>query len=429
MGAEEILICIPSATSTQMRNILGACRRTCIPIRTLPSLAELIDGKVSRADLRRPKIENFLPREEICVNVEETRKVVSGKVVLVTGAGGSIGSELCRQIADAGPRKLLLLDKSENGLFYANLEARERLGAGRAKPLFVDLVDNDRVREILRQERPEIVLHAAAHKHVGLLESHPQEAIRNNVIGTRNLAEACIEFGVGRFVNISTDKAVYPRNYMGLSKKLTELCIQELARNHRTRLMNVRFGNVAGSTGSVLRLFWEQIERGGPIRVTDPRATRYFMSVREAVHLILRAATLGKGGETYVFEMGEPLNIYELAKTMTLFAGLKPERDLPIEFTGLSEGEKITEDLWEAWERPAPTLTGGILVISEQNPMSRGILEKICRMEEYLAQGDHEGLLEYLQEVAPGFKGRPTLGSQISLPALKVPAAANWGAA
>jgi len=429
MGAEEILICIPSATSAQMRNILDACRRTCIPVRTLPSLAELMHGKVSRTDLRRPRIEEFLPREEIRVDTDQTRRVVGEKVVLVTGAGGSIGSELCRQIAAAGPRKLLLLDKSENSLFYANLEASERLGASRTKPLFVDLLDLHRVREILRQERPEIVLHAAAHKHVGLLESHPQEAIRNNVIGTRNLAEACIEFGVSRFVNISTDKAVYPRNYMGLSKKLTELCIQELARNRRTRLMNVRFGNVAGSTGSVLRLFWEQIQRGGPIRVTDPRATRYFMTVREAVHLILRAAALGQGGETFVFDMGEPLNIYELAKTMALFAGHKPERDLPIEFTGLSEGEKIAEELWEAWERPVQTETGKILVISQQNPMARGILTKIGAMEEYLARGDYQGLLDYLQVVAPGFKRVPVRSVADSAPAKVAAAAVNWGTA
>jgi FlaA1/EpsC-like NDP-sugar epimerase len=403
LRAEEILICIPSATTAQMHSILAVLRNTTIPVRTLPSLAELVDGQVSRRDLRRPRIEDLLPREEIRVDLEATRKIVGGKVVLVTGAGGSIGSELCRQIAAAEPRKLLLLDKSENSLFYVNLEACERLGPTRVKAHLADLIYGNRIREILRSERPEIVFHGAAHKHVGLLESHPQEAIRNNVIGTRNLAEAAREYGVAQFVNISTDKAVNPRNYMGLSKKLTELCIQELARTSTTRLVNVRFGNVAGSTGSVLRLFWEQIQKGAPIRVTDPRAMRYFMSVPEAVHLILRAAALGKGGETFVFEMGEPLNIYELAKTMTLFAGLRPERDLAIEFTGLAEGEKITEELWEDWERPVRTESDQILVISEQNPLSRGILEKIHTMEGFLMREDYEGLLEYLHELAPDF--------------------------
>ena len=417
-GAEEILICIPSATPAQMRQIFGACRESNIPIRMLPSLAELMDGKVSRRDLRRPRIEDLLQRDEIRIDASETRKIVAGKIVLVTGAGGSIGSELCLQIAEAGPRKLLLLDKSENSLFYANLEAVERLGPGRSKPIFADLQHRERVREILNNERPDIIFHAAAHKHVGLMELHPREAIRNNVLGTRNLAVAALECGVERFVNISTDKAVQPRNYMGLSKKLTELCVQDLARRHGARFMNVRFGNVAGSTGSVLRLFWDQIQKGGPIRVSDPRATRYFMSVPEAVHLILRAAALGNGGETFVFEMGEALNIYELAQTMSLFAGLKPGRDLAIEFTGLGDGEKIDEELWEEWERPAKTSTPGILVITQQDALALGMLEKIQRMEILLGSNDHETLVEYLQETLPSFQSNRMHNAARAIPAL-----------
>jgi FlaA1/EpsC-like NDP-sugar epimerase len=402
--AEEILICIPSATSTQMHSILGACRQTAVPVRILPSLSDLVDGKVTRRDLRRPRIEDLLQREEIRVDAQETRQIVGGKVVLVTGAGGSIGSELCRQIAEAGPRKLLLLDKAENSLFYVHREVCERLGAAHVQPLLVDLVHKDRLREILNREKPEIIFHAAAHKHVGLLELHPQEAIRNNVLGTRNIAEAALECGAARFVNISTDKAVNPTSYLGLSKKLTELCIQELARQHKARFSSVRFGNVAGSTGSVLRLFWDQIQNGAPIRVTDPRAERYFMSVPEAVHLILRAAALGNGGETFVFEMGEPVNIYELAKTMMLFAGLQPERDLAIEFTGLSAGEKITEELWESWERPVATENERILMVSQQNSQSAGIMKKIDRMEALLARGDSQGLLDYASDTIPGFR-------------------------
>jgi FlaA1/EpsC-like NDP-sugar epimerase len=427
--AEEILICIPSATSAQMRHILAAIRHTSIPVRTLPSLAELVDGTNLRRNLRRPGIEDLLLREEICVDVEATRTIVGGKVVLVTGAGGSIGSELCRQIAAASPSKLLLLDRSENSLFYANLEASTILGASKVKPFLADLVYKDRLREILGQERPEIIFHAAAHKHVGLLELHPEEAIRNNVIGTRNLAEAAKAFGVARFVNISTDKAVNPSNYMGLSKKLTEHCIQELARNSRTRFMNVRFGNVAGSTGSVLRLFWEQIQKGAPIHVTDPRAMRYFMSVPEAVHLILRAATLGKGGETFVFEMGEPLNIYELAKTMTRLAGLRPEKDLPIEFTGLIGGEKITEELWEEWERAEPTDSPGILTIGQQDPRARGILERIRIMESFLIRDDREGLLDYLEDVVPNFRSHHSPRHAATPRAPAIPRMAQLGAA
>jgi FlaA1/EpsC-like NDP-sugar epimerase len=422
--AEEILICIPSATAAQMHSILGACRQTGVPVRILPSLSELVDGKVTRRDLRRPRIEDLLQREEIRVDAQETRRIVGGKVALVTGAGGSIGSELCRQIAEAGPRKLLLLDKAENSLFYVHREVCERLGANRVQPLLVDLVHKDHLREILNREKPEIIFHAAAHKHVGLLELHPLEAIRNNVVGTRNIAEAALECGAARFVNISTDKAVNPTSYLGLSKKITELCIQELARVHSARFSNVRFGNVAGSTGSVLRLFWDQIQNGAPIRVTDPRAERYFMSVPEAVHLILRAAALGNGGETFVFEMGEPVNIYELAKTMMLFAGLQPERDLAIEFTGLSAGEKITEDLWESWERPVPTGNERILMVSQHNAQCAGIVKKIDRMEVLLARGDSQGLLDYVSETIPGFKrARAKLHLEVEMPTTTVEAA------
>ena len=414
--ADEILICIPSATHPQMHDILDASRRSNLPVRSLPSLTELIRGTnrgtVSRRDLRSPRIEDLLQREKIAVDVEQSCQVVGGKTVLVSGAGGSIGSELCRQIASANPRKLLLVDKSENSLFYVHREISERLEEPRVKPYLADVTDRDRIARIIRDERPDIVFHAAAYKHVAMLERHPQEAIRNNVLGTRNIAEAALECGVGRFVNISTDKAVAPSNFMGLSKKLTELCIQELSRAGETCLSNVRFGNVAGSTGSVLRLFWDQIQKGGPVRVTDRRATRYFMSVSEAVHLILRAAALGKGGETFVFDMGEPLNIYELARTMTLFAGLRPDTDVPIEFIGLQEGEKLTEELWETWEHPAPTESGHILAIREKNFRARGILTKIRRMEDFLSRAENEKLLQYVQESYPEFRANRPVGAQ-----------------
>lgn len=402
--AAEILVCIPSASPAQMREILKACRQSDLPVRTLPSMSELVNGRASRQDFRRPRVEEILQRDGIEVDARETRSVVGGKRVLVTGAGGSIGSELCRQIAAADPQKLLLLDYCENSLFYAHLEACERLGADRAIPLLIDLSQAESVREMMLRERPEVVFHAAAHKHVGLLEAHAHEAIRNNVLATRNVAQAALECGTQRLVNISTDKAVSPRNYMGVSKKLTELCIQELARQTGARFSNVRFGNVAGSTGSVLRLFWDQIQKGGPIRVTDPRATRYFMTIPEAVHLILRAAALSAGGETFVFDMGEPVNIYELARTMILFAGLKPGEDVRIEFSGLRPGEKITEELWEKWEHAAPTECPRIFAIREKNSASRGILEKIRAMEELLAQANNSAVLEFVQEIVPEFR-------------------------
>lgn len=411
--ADEILVCIPSATHSQMHHVLDACRRLNLPVRSLPSLPELLreaaSKRVSPRHLRGPRIEYLMQRDEFLLDTDETRKLVDGKTVLVTGAGGSIGSELARQIAAARPAKLLLLDKSENSLFYINLEIAERLGAQRVKPILADLSIDASARGIFKSERPEIVFHAAAHKHVSMIELHPAEAIRNNVLGTRNLAQAALDHGVGSFVNISTDKAVDPHNFMGLSKKLTELCVQELsrqssARSGGTRFASVRFGNVAGSTGSVIRLFWEQIQGGGPIRVTDPQASRYFMSVSEAVHLILSAAQLGRNGETFVFEMGEPFNIYELAKTMALFSGLRPHKDIEIEFIGLRKGEKLHERLWDEWEHPVSTSSKRILAIREKDPRSSGILTAIRRLEQLVTAEDSAGLIALINAMFPAFR-------------------------
>ncbi len=401
--AEEVFICIPSATRSQMRFIFARCQECGIPVRTLPSLAELVDGRAGLRDLRCVRIEDVLQREEVTADPAFVREVVGDRVVLVTGAGGSIGSELCRQIAAGNPRKLLLLERSENSLFYINLELHDRFPTVSVEPGLVDVTCRDRVQAIFESERPEVVFHAAAHKHVHLMELHPYEAVRNNVLGTRNTALAAQEFGVTRFVNISTDKAVSPRNYMGLSKKMTELLIRELAQSSQTRFMNVRFGNVAGSSGSVLRLFRDQIQKGGPIRITDPRATRYFMTIAEAVCLILHAAAQGQGGETFVFDMGKPLNIYEIARTFSLFSGLTPGKDLPFEFIGMKEGEKITEELWESWETLRPTAHDRIFALSEGGRVATGILEQVDEFERLLARGDYNGLLVRCHKLFPEF--------------------------
>lgn len=400
--ADEVLICVPSATRAEMRSILAKCRECGTPVRTLPSLAELVGTQPGQRDFRALPIEDLLQREPIVSDPEVVRQVVGERVVLVTGAGGSIGSELCRQIAAARPSRLLLLEKSENSLFYINLELRERFPAVNVEPLLVDLTCRDRVRELFQKTRPEVVFHAAAHKHVHLLELHPREAVRNNVLGTRNVALAAQESGTERFVNISTDKAVSPRNYMGLSKKMTELLIRDLAQSQKTRFMNVRFGNVAGSTGSVLRLFRDQIQKGGPLRITDPRATRYFMTIAEAVCLILHAAAQGEGGETFVFDMGKPMNIYEIARALTLFSGLSPGKDLPVEFIGLKEGEKINEDLWEEWEKPEPTQHDRILALKQAETW-HGIRRHIDELEALLAHADNMGLIACLHRGFPEF--------------------------
>lgn len=401
--AEEVFICIPSATRSEMRFILARCRECGVAVRTLPSLTELVDGKPGLGDLRGVPIEDLLQREEVTADPAFVRDVVGNRVVLVTGAGGSIGSELCRQIAAGHPRKLLLIERSENSLFYINLQLQERFPTVSIEPRLLDVTCRDRVQKIFEQERPEVVFHAAAHKHVHLLELHPHEAVRNNVLGTCNTAIAARDFGAARFVNISTDKAVNPRNYMGLSKKMTELLIRELAQSSQTRFMNVRFGNVAGSTGSVLRLFRDQIQKGGPIRITDPRATRYFMSIAEAVCLILHAAALGQGGETYVFDMGKPLNIYEMACAFSLFSGLTPGKDLPIEFIGLKEGEKITEELWQPWEKPRRTAHSRILALSSAEKLPGGILKQIDELERLLTRADYDGVVTRLHRIFPEF--------------------------
>jgi FlaA1/EpsC-like NDP-sugar epimerase len=386
-----------------MKFILARCRECEIPVRTLPSLAELVDGRVGLRDLRSVGIEDLLQREEVKADPAFVREAVGDRVVLVTGAGGSIGSELCRQIASGNPRKLILVERSENSLFYINLELQDRFPNLSIEPRLVDVTCRDRVRAIFESERPEVIFHAAAYKHVHLMELHPCEAVRNNVLGTRNTALAARDFGASRFVNISTDKAVKPRNYMGLSKKITELLVREVAQSSQTRFMNVRFGNVAGSTGSVLRLFRDQILKGGPIRITDPRATRYFMTIAEAVCLILHAAAQGQGGETFVFDMGEPLNIYEIARAFSLFSGLTPGKDLLFEFIGLKEGEKITEELWESWETLKPTAHDRIFALSEAGRVATGILEQVDEFERLLARGDYEGLLVRCHKLFPEF--------------------------
>jgi FlaA1/EpsC-like NDP-sugar epimerase len=280
---------------------------------------------------------------------------------------------------------------------------RESFHGLSVSPCLVDVTLRDSLDKVFQEHRPSLVFHAAAYKHVGLLELHPAEAIRNNVLGTRNVALTALEYGSEKFVNISTDKAVNPENYMGLSKKLTELCIQNLSQKRATRFMNVRFGNVAGSTGSVLRLFWDHLQKGEPLHVTDPRATRFFMSIPEAVHLILRAAGQGRGGETFVLEMGDPINIYELAKSMSLLAGFAPGKELPIHFVGLRGGEKVTEELWSSWERPAPTAHKGILVIEQKDSRSSDVLRLIDELDRGLQAGDDGKLHALLRQFFPSF--------------------------
>jgi FlaA1/EpsC-like NDP-sugar epimerase len=401
--ASEVLICIPSATQVQRHRILAVCQKCGVPVRTLPCVADLVSHQASSRDLRAASIEDALLRERFVPDHSLTKCLVDEKIVLVTGAGGSIGSELCRQIAAAGPKRLVLVDRSENSLFYSHMGVEEAFPGIATSPILADVTDQHHVWDVMLREQPDIVFHAAAFKHVGMMELHPDQAIRNNVLGTRNVLMASLEAGVKSFVNVSTDKAVNPRCFMGLSKKLTELLVKETAECNGVRYMNVRFGNVAGSTGSVLRIFSEQITKGKPLRVTDPHATRYFMSISEAVNLILCAATMGHGGETFIFNMGNRVNIYELARTLTLFAGVVPGEELPIHFTGLKDGEKVSEELWEGWEAPQATENPQMFRLKGSNPLSIDIFAAVQRFHELLAAHDHAGLLEYINELVPSF--------------------------
>ena len=399
----EVLICIPSATQGQRHRILATCLKCGVPARTLPCLADLLTYRASSRDLRAVSIEDALQRDRFVPDHSLATNLVGGKVVVVTGAGGSIGSELCRQIAAANPRRLILIDKSENSLFYCHMGLSEAFPGLEILPFLADVTDSHNVREVFVREEPEFVFHAAAYKHVGMMELHPDQAIRNNVLGTKNVLLSAIEAGVKTFVNVSTDKSVNPRCFMGLSKKLTELLVKEFAERHGVRYMSVRFGNVAGSTGSVLRIFSEQINKGQPLRISDPHATRYFMSIPEAVSLILCAASLGNGGETFIFNMGTPVNIYELARALSLLAGVVPGEELPIHFTGLKEGEKVSEELWEEWEMPQATENPQVFCLTGSDPFAIEILSAVEQMQGLLAIHDQAGLLEYLDEIAPRF--------------------------
>jgi FlaA1/EpsC-like NDP-sugar epimerase len=402
-AAAEVLVCIPSASDAQRSRLLLACRECGVPVRTLPTLPELVSGQVSYRDLRAVDINDLLKRQQSPVDDSLSRDLVRDRVVLVTGAGGSIGSELSKQLAAAGPRRLILLDKSENNLFYSHRAVQEASPTVETEPVLADILDEHALGELFERERPDLVFHAAAFKHVGMMELHPYQAIRNNVLGTWNLLQAASRIGVDGFVNISTDKAVNPSCYMGLSKKLAEQLVRAMAVRHNLPFMNVRFGNVAGSSGSVLQIFSEQIKHGGPLQITDPRASRYFMSIAEAVGLVLCAAKIGEGGETFILDMGDPINIFDLACTLSLYSGFAPEEELPIQFTGLRKGEKVHEELWEPWETPQPTKNAHIRVISGVNPVTVDMFTVVEKLQEMVDGHEYDDLTTYIAEIIPTF--------------------------
>lgn len=344
-GIDEIIFAIPSANTQTKKEILDICKESGCKLRTVPGTYQLINGDVSVSALKEVEIEDLLGREPIEINSEEVLGYVRDRVVLVTGGGGSIGGELCRQIAAHSPRKLIILDIYENNAYEIQQELIRRYPELNLVVLIGSVRNTNRVNSIFETYRPEIVYHAAAHKHVPLMEDSPNEAIKNNVMGTYKIATAADRYGVDRFVLISTDKAVNPANVMGASKRICEMIVQMMNRKSGTNFVAVRFGNVLGSNGSVIPLFKQQIAEGGPVTVTDPEIIRYFMTIPEAVSLVLQAGAYARGGEIFVLDMGEPMKILDLAVNLIKLSGYRPGEDIEIRFTGLRPGEKMYEEL------------------------------------------------------------------------------------
>jgi len=342
---EEIAIAMPSASHQELRRVVQVCEGTKIRFRTVPSLTDIASGRFAVSQIRDVDINDLLGREAVRLDLDLIEAFAKDKTILVTGAGGSIGSEMCRQLCKFKPKLLLLVEQAENPLFYIERELRKEYPDVDLKAVVCNITDTLRVDEIFAQHKPEVVIHAAAHKHVPLMELNPGEAVKNNIVGTRNVANATSNCGASNFVMISTDKAVNPTSIMGSSKRIAEMYIQDLNRTSKTDFVTVRFGNVLGSDGSVVPIFKKQIVQGGPVTVTDPKMKRYFMTIPEASQLVLQAASMGKGGEIFVLDMGDPVKIVDLARELITLSGFRPGEDIEIVFTGLRPGEKLFEEL------------------------------------------------------------------------------------
>ena len=400
----EILLAIPGAGGTEIAAILGACRSAAVATRRIPPLAELIDNRVLVGQIREVQVEDLLGRPAVQLDESGIRAGLAGKVVLVTGAGGSIGSELCRQITRYQPAAIVGLDQSETALYHIDQEMRERFPRAVFYAEVGSVQNRRRLDEIFREHRPHAVYHAAAYKHVPLMEAHLFEAVENNIFGTQEVARAARAAGVKTVVLVSSDKAVRPVSVMGATKRMAELvCLAASEEDTRTRFLAVRFGNVLGSNGSVIPRFRRQIAAGGPVTVTHPDMRRYFMTIAEAAQLVLQAAALGAGGEVFVLDMGEPVRILDLARKMILLSGLEPDADIRIEFSGIRPGEKLCEELSAYEEDTLPTGHSQIRVFSGSG-VAREVLSRCLEdLREAVAARDREGAMFCLQELIPEY--------------------------
>ena len=396
---DEVVIALPRAGGAVVRSVVESCRQHSVPSRVMPGIYELLDGTFGVSRLRDVDIADLLRRPQVTAHTDSA-SYVTGCTVVVTGAGGSIGSELCRQVAHAAPKYLVLIGHGENSIFDIAAELRLRFPDISVQTVIADIRDRERVSRVLHAIRPDVVFHAAAHKHVPLMEENIGEAITNNVLGTRNVVEAAAAAGTARLVLVSTDKAVAPSSVMGASKRIAELIVRDVARREGRPYVVVRFGNVLGSRGSVVPLFKSQIERGGPVTVTHPDVRRYFMTIPEAVHLILQAGGLGRGGELFVLDMGQPVLMRDMAEDMIRLSGFEPD-EIPIVFTGLRPGEKLDEVLWEEGAQVAPTAQADIRMVTEEDGVSSEALRDLVdRMIEAAAR-DEARVVRLLHECIP----------------------------
>lgn len=399
-GIDEIIIAMPSVKGKEIKAIISICKETNCKLTILPGLYEIIEGKVSISQLRPVDIEDLLGRDPVKLDTTAVKEYLAGKIVLITGAGGSIGSEIVRQVAKMQPKKLLLLGKGENSIYEISQELKINSPEVKTVPIIADIRDKERIKAIMDYFEPQVVFHAAAHKHVPLMEYQPAEAVRNNILGTKVVADEAAAHNVETFVMISTDKAVNPTSVMGCTKRVAEMYVQSMNKNSGTRFVAVRFGNVLGSRGSVIPLFKKQIAKGGPVTVTHPDMKRYFMTIPEASQLVLQAGAMAKGGEVFVLDMGEPVRIYDLAKDLITLSGLIPDKDIEIKITGLRPGEKLFEELLSAEDGTEKTTHKKIFTARIKELDKAGLDREISNILEIT---DGEEVVAALQKIVPTY--------------------------
>ena len=400
---DEIVIAIPTITKRELKEIYQECQKTNCKVKKVPGIYELIDGQVDIKEIKEVDIEDLLGRDEIHLNISAINSYIYNKTIVVTGGGGSIGSELCRQLIEYQPKELIILDFSENNIYHILNELRRKHPMVTITPIIASIRDFERINDVFDKYRPNVVFHAAAHKHVPLMELNPHEAIKNNVFGTFNVVKAADNHNVKRFILISTDKAVNPTNIMGATKRIAEKIIQTYDKKSETEYSAVRFGNVLGSNGSVVPLFKKQIELGGPVTVTHPDITRFFMTIPEAVQLVIQAGSMAKGGEIFILDMGSPVKILDLAENLIRLSGFEPYEDIDIQFIGLRPGEKLYEELLMDEEGLQKTENSTIFIGHPLDLNFDQLCQQLKELESYIDK-DEKKLIKQVKNIVPSYK-------------------------